>query len=184
MRSASSMEQTLLVTALFDGMQTGGAPVMMKAEGELFYRQGNREQRLSRIGMPDVRIADKDNVDAILRAKGPLFVHEAMHWLYRHGMTAKERQLFWESTRKFYKDGTLDMAELNKKVPPTKDPLNKLESPQEYFANQGMMYFTQREATPEMVDFWQKMGERIKQFIKGLMDPNRVTTSLSVVPPC
>ena len=166
-----------LVETLFDGMQTGGAPAVVRSDGPV-YRPITEKGEISLVGMPDLSVEDARNVDYSLRARGPIFVHEAMHWLYRHGMTAKERQLFWESTRKFYKDGTLDMAELKKKVPGPGTAGNKLESPQEYFANQGMMYFTQREATPEMVDFWQKMGERIKQFIKGIMDPNRVDDEL------
>jgi hypothetical protein len=166
-----------LVETLFDGMQTGGAPLIRQADGPV-YGINRMTDRLSRVGMPDLSVEDAMNADYSLRARGPIFVHEAMHWLYRHGMTAKERQLFWESTRKFYKDGTLDMAELKKKVPGAGTARNKLESPQEYFANQGMMYFTQREATPEMVDFWQKMGARIKKFIRGIMDPNRVDDEL------
>ena len=174
------------ITAFFDDMQTGGAPFMEADARSPSYNMRAGEIN-STVGMPfrprssdampfagDVYGPKPDDGSSIFEAKSPVVMHEMMHWLYRHGMTAKERQFFWESTRKFYTDGTLDMTKLDPFIPATRKngdvtagPNNAFDSPQEFFANQGVMFYMQREAqTPEMKSFWHKLAHRAAEFIK------------------
>lgn len=161
-----------LLAQFFDNMQSGGAPLVAKKASETPEFNMRAQGILTDVGFPKAPFFDD-----ILEAKPQAVMHEVMHWLYRHGMTAKERQFFWESTRKFYTAGTLNLRKLEvfapartKKGKIEDGPSNAFDSPQEFFANQGVMYWMQRtEKTPEMESFWAKLAHRAYEFIQLLL---------------
>lgn len=84
-----------------------------------------------------------DNIDGDTRwPKHETIGHEVFHWAYNNILTNEERLKFWSEMEKFYgDDGNLIMADIEAVLPRVGLDTNQLESPAEFFANNGMQYF-------------------------------------------
>jgi len=82
------------VKGLFERMQSGGAPNVRPSSDVIAFRAQSASPVTSLI-FPNLPANDP--------RKFPAFTvtHEVMHWLYRHGLTAKERAEFWRHMEKF-----------------------------------------------------------------------------------
>ena len=156
-----------MVRGLFENMQSGNAPVIDGRQGNPAYSIG--DSNVSRLLFPN-----QDNLSDGRKLAAFTVTHEVMHWLYRHGMTSKERAYFWKSAEKFYgEDGKLNREKLSEYAPADLDtngeqingPSNALTSAQEYFANQGTIQYLRGNAAPEDAAFWRKLYHRAGQLL-------------------
>lgn len=182
-------DERRMVQALFERMSSGGAPLIFGGDaGTSPMHITSTHNIVSRLQFPP---HEKMRIDDERRFAPFTVAHEMMHWLYKHGMTAKERAEFWRIMEKFYgEDGNLDMEKVAKFAPGEivtnskgerewSGFSNALESAQEYFANQGAAFFLRGSTDPETQTFWKKIFQRmvnVIQFVFG--DKSRVDDDL------
>lgn len=178
-----------LVKNLFERAASGGAPITFEgARGSDPVSGSSSGNTVSYLRFPP---RDSLPEDDGRRMTAFTVAHEMMHWLYKHGLTAKERVEFWRTMEKFYdEDGNLNVEKITGLAPGKvmKDKEgrkvwngvgNALDSAQEYFANQGAAFYLRGATDPDTQSFWKKIFYRASQIIQFVFgDKNKVDDDL------
>jgi len=125
-------------------------------------------------------------------------VHELAHWAYNNVLSNEDRLTFWDGMQKYMNEGRADEdAILDMNVPDAQLAgamrLRKdTRSPQEFFADQFMIWANQERLSPKFRDvayyermsqyvspeWWGEVSRYIRNVVDQMMNPNKVDADL------
>jgi len=125
-------------------------------------------------------------------------LHEMAHWAYANVLSNEDRLLFWDGMQKYWDNkGTLYDDVLNMNVPDKALSTaigirKKIRTPQEFFADQFMIWATQERLAPKFRDvayyegmsqfvspqWWSTIARYLRNIVDQMLDPNKVDQDL------
>ena len=131
-----------------------------------------------------------------------VLMHEMGHWVYSNMLSTKDKLEFWDSIAKYVdKDGNVNTGMVEEKLPANKAlsdsegvPSN-IRSPQEFFADQFMMWVQQNKASGFMrseeygqsvarfvtPEFWKRISKYVMGVFNRINDPKNIDPDLEKI---